>query len=108
MVDMKQKILSQTLKALIQERELSVRALSRELNISQSTLNSIVSGKQTGSVEHLLKISKFFQVSMEYLITGTDNQEPTLNNVLTEKLFSGWLKVNVERAIATPDKKIKT
>ena len=95
--------LSANLKKLLKDRRTSVRALSRELNIPQSTLNSIVAGKQPGSLEQLLKLARYFGVSMEYLITGEDVRPPTLDEVLTQDVFSGWLNVTIKRAI--PDKR---
>ena len=87
------------LKSLFAEHGVSVRALSRKLNIPQSTLNSIVSGKQSGSIEQLLILSKHFGVSIEYLATGDDNRPPTLADIFTEEVYDGWLKVKIERAI---------
>jgi transcriptional regulator with XRE-family HTH domain len=96
---MKKVVLSKVLKSLLQERNISVRALSRELKIPQSTLNSIVSGKQPGSIEQLLVLAQYFGVSLEYLATGEDSEHPTLGEVLTEAVYDGWLKVKIERAI---------
>jgi transcriptional regulator with XRE-family HTH domain len=95
--------LSNMLKKLVKDRRTSVRSLSRELNIPQSTLNSMVKGSQPGSLEQLLKLSKHFGVSLEYLITGEDSRTPTLDEVLTQDVFSGWLNVTIKRAI--PDKR---
>jgi transcriptional regulator with XRE-family HTH domain len=87
------------LKTLLEEHGISVRALSRKLNIPQSTLNSIVTGKQPGSIEQLLILSKHFGISVEYLATGEDGRPPTLSEVFTEEVYDGWLKVKIERAI---------
>lgn len=96
-------LLGKTIKKLISERKISIRALAKQTGIPQSTLNSISNGREPGKVEHLLTLSKYFKVSMEYLLTGNDDQPPTLENVLTEDIFAGWLRVKIERAI--PDKK---
>ena len=83
---------------------MSVRALSRNLKIPQSSLNAIASGKQPGSIEQLLAIAKYFEVSVEYLVTGDDSRPPTLADVLTEDVYDGWLKVKIERAIPSKRK----
>jgi hypothetical protein len=37
-------------------------------------------------------------------IFGEDSRPPTLNDVLTEGIFEGWLKVKIERAVPTKKK----
>ena len=46
-----------------------------------------------------MKISYGFGISMEALLFGEDDRPPTLDQVLTEGVFEGWLKVKIERAI---------
>ena len=95
--------LGKTIKKLIAEREFSVREVAKQTGIPQSTLNAISNGREPGKIEHLLTLSKYFKVSIEYLLTGDDDQPSTLENVPTEEFFTGWLRVKIERAI--PDKK---
>lgn len=82
---------------------ISTRVLSKDTGVPQSTISALCSGRSSQKPEHLLAIAKRFSVSLEYLIFGEDDQPPNLENVLTEHLFSGWLKIKVEKAI--PDKK---
>lgn len=98
-------IVSKVLKSLLIKKNLSVRALARETKMPQSTLNSIVSGKQSGSIEQLLILAEYFEVSLEYLATGDDSRQPSLNEIFTEDVYSGWLKVKIERAIPSKRKK---
>lgn len=95
--------LGKTLKRLLTDKNISVRSLAKATGIPQSTLNSLVLGREPSKIEHLMVLSKYFKVNLEYLLTGEDSQPPTFENALTEDLFSGWLKVKIERAI--PDKK---
>ena len=95
--------LSKSIKKLILEKEISVRELAKQTGIPQSTLNSIVNGREPGKIEHLLTLSKYFKVSLEFLLTAEDAQPPNFENVLTEDVFAGWLQVSIKRAI--PDKK---
>jgi hypothetical protein len=43
------------------------------------------------------------RASRGWELFGEEDRRPTLDNVLTEGIFSGWLKVTIEKAI--PDKK---
>lgn len=100
---MKKVKLADILNELMKQRSISSRALSKATGVPQSTLSHLLSGRSSQKPEHLLEIAKHFGVSMEYLIFGEDQQTPTLESVLTEEVFSGWLRVKIERAI--PNKK---
>lgn len=98
--------LDKILGRLLKENGLSARELSRRVGIPQSTLNNFLSGRGPHKPEQILSIAKYFNVSMELLLFGEDDRPPSLNDVLTEGLFEGWLKVKIERAIPNT-KKIK-
>lgn len=87
------------LKKLIADRGLSVRELARETGIAQSTLNALVQGRAPSKPEHLLSLSRFFGCSVEFLLTGTDQRPPTLEEVFTQDVFEGWVRIKIERAI---------
>jgi len=98
--------LDKTLSQLLSEHSLSAREVARKTGIPQSTFNNFLSGRGPHKPEQILAIAKYFNVSMELLLFGEDDRPPTLNDVLTEGLFEGWLKVKIERAIPNT-KKIK-
>lgn len=91
--------MDKVLKQLIKEKRISVRELSRATRIPQSTLNALVQGREPSKPQHLLAIAKYFSCSVEFLLTGEDKRAPTLEEVLTQELFSGWIKIRVEKAI---------
>ena len=62
------KIFSERLKQLRKENQLSALTLSKELNISHSTLIRWESEEMTPSIEHLYNIAVYFGVSADYLI----------------------------------------
>lgn len=103
---MKKVKLDKILSKLLQDHGLSARELARQTGLPQSTLNNYLSGRGPTKPEQILAIAKYFNVSMELLLFGEDDRPPTLNDVLTEGLFEGWLKVKIERAIPNA-KKIK-
>lgn len=95
--------IQKTLEKFIKDRGISARELSRQTKIPQSTINNFLSGKGPQKPEQVLILAKFFNTTMEYLLFGEDDKQPTLDDVMTENVFDGWLKVKIERAI--PNKK---
>lgn len=102
-IEMKKAKLDKVLKALMKARGVKASDLSKSTGVPAATLSSLLNGGQTQKPEHLLALSQYFKVSIEFLLFGEDDRRPTLDDVLTEGIFSGWLKVTIEKAI--PDKK---
>lgn len=91
--------LAKILGRLIEKRKMSLRDLAKETGVPQATLSSYLSGGRSGKPEHVLALSRFFGCSMEFLLFGHDERKPTLEEVLTEPVFEGWLKVKIEKAV---------
>lgn len=100
---MKKAKLDKVLKALLKSQRIKASDLSKATGIPAATLSSLLNGGQTQKPEHLLALSQYFKVSIEFLLFGEDERRPTLDEVFTEGIFSGWLKVTIEKAI--PDKR---
>lgn len=100
---MKKAKLDKTLRKLMQDRGVSTRVLAQATGVPQSTVSAMCAGRSTQKPEHLLSLAKFFGVSIEHLVFGEDSSPPTLATILSEEIFSGYLKVKIERLI--PDKK---
>ena len=100
---MKKVKLDAVLKQLIADKGVSAREVSRACGIPQSTMNNFMSGRGPHRPEQVHALAKYFGVSMEKILFGEDDRPPTLEEVLTDKVFSGWLKVTIEKAV--PDKK---
>ena len=99
--------LADRLSALMRHKAISARALSKATGVPQSTLSHLLSGRSSQKPEHLLAISQFFGISMESLIFGEDAaQVSSLESVLTEEVFSGWIKVKIERAVPNKRKQV--
>lgn len=96
--------LHKVLKNLMSEKEISARELSRHTKVPPSTLSSLLAGGKPQKLEHILSLAEFFGTSMEALLYGVDRRLPTLEEVATEGVFEGWLKVKIERAIPTKRK----
>lgn len=87
----------------MKQRSVTTRALAKATGVPQSTVSAFCAGRSSQKPEHLLAMARFFGISLEHLIFGEDQQPATLESVLTEEVFSGWIKLRVERAI--PNKK---
>lgn len=102
---MKQVLLPIILKELLEKNKLSARTLAKQTSLPISTLSTYLSGKKASyAPEHLRVLADFFGVSIDYLLFRRGNEPTNLDLLKTEALFSGWVKIKVERAIPTkPD-----
>ena len=92
--------LPNALRELMETRGLSVRALSKQTKLPVSTLSSYLSDKKASyAPEHLRILSEYFGVSIDWLLFKIVNKNASLELLKTESVFSGWLKVKIERAI---------
>ena len=71
------------LKECRKQKNITQIRLSIEAEVSQETISAYESGKAMPSVETLLKIAKFLNVSIDYLLGRTDN--PLVNEYETSK-----------------------
>ncbi len=97
--EMKKLKLPQVLRKLIADKGLPARQIAREVGIPQSTLNNYLSGRGPTKPEQVHALAQYFGCSMELLLFGEDTRPPTLDEVLTQGVFDGWLRVKIERAV---------
>lgn len=53
-------------------RKLNQQKVAMELNISREALSHYENGKREPSLDMLIKMSRYFNVSIDYLITGEE------------------------------------
>ncbi|MGN0529319.1 MAG: helix-turn-helix domain-containing protein [Eubacterium sp.] len=63
------------LKKIRKERKLNQQKVAMDLNISREALSHYENGKREPSLQMLCKMSQYFNVSIDYLITGKDFQK---------------------------------
>ena len=63
------------LKAIRKAKHLNQQKVALDLNISLEALSYYENGKREPSLELLKKMSDYFNVSIDYLITGKDFQK---------------------------------
>lgn len=61
------------LKQIRKERRLTQLKVAMDLNISREALSHYENGKREPSIDMLIKMSEYFNVSVDFLIKG-DNQ----------------------------------
>lgn len=96
---MKKVKLHTVLKKFIQDKRVSAREVSRSCGIPQSTITNFLSGRGPHKPEQILKLANYFGCSLEFLLFGEDSRPPTLDEILTENIFDGWVRIKVERAV---------
>lgn len=64
------------LKDLREDNDLTQEELSKQLNITRSALGNYELGIREPSVELLIKIADYFNISLDYLLCRTNNNNP--------------------------------
>lgn len=58
------------------DRDLKHKDIAKILNVSQSTYSDIENEISSTKAEYLIKLAKFYNVSVDYLLDLTDIQKP--------------------------------
>lgn len=80
---------SKILKELRESRDITQDELARHLKVSRPTIAGYETKQRQPDFDKLVKISKFFHVSVDYLLTGEYSEEltPVIPSVPSEKLL---------------------
>lgn len=73
------KAIGEVLKAYFKEQGISQEDLSRKLNVSQSYISSLFSGKTKFGKKQAQKWSEIFGFSVDFLLTGNGELSPKVN-----------------------------
>jgi transcriptional regulator with XRE-family HTH domain len=98
------KTFAETLKRLMRDREVSAKLLSKATGIPQSSISEYLNGSRSATLgEPILKLAKFFGVSLEYLITGKHPEEEIVNGLVEDleegftTIHRGVYRINIEK-----------
>lgn len=74
------------IRQLRKQKKYTQEELAEELNVDRSVLSHIEIGKYTCSVEFLARVSRLFDVSLDYLVFGKEQAKNTvqLKKAITE------------------------
>lgn len=67
--------ISEALRTLLEEHDLTQKQLALDLNVAPSTLGGYVQGTSEPDVATLKRIASYFQVSMDYLLDFPKNSD---------------------------------
>lgn len=98
-------VLHEMLRTLMARKGVSARAVCKATGIPQSTLQGFLDGKRESSIKHLPKLAAYFGCSIDFLLMGGSSEIERLEDLLTEDVFDGFLKVKIERVIRKGGKK---
>lgn len=76
-----------TLKTLIEERDITQKELAAKLNIAPSTVSSYVQNTREPDFAILKSIAKFFDVSIDYLLDYRSGNETTYKEAELMRIF---------------------
>ena len=94
--------LKDTLRRLLKDNKMTVAVLAQETGVNENTIKTWLGGANPRNLDHVRKISRRFNVGVEYLLFGDEDlPAKTLEELITENVYEGWLKVKIERAIRT-------
>ncbi len=65
------------LRAIREDRDITQKDIAKMLNVSQNTYSQYETGVIALTAEVLIKLSKYYDVSIDYLLDRTDN--PSIN-----------------------------
>lgn len=102
---------AKTLKKLMQERGVSAAVVCSATSIPKSSLSEWLAGRQPKMDESIIRLAKFFGVSVEFLICGKHPEETLVKGLLEDledgfvSIHRGVYRINVEKYAKTPLKK---
>lgn len=81
-----------TLRNLIEERNITQKELAKHLNIAPSTLGSYVQNARTPDFSTLKSLAKYFEVSIDYLLDYSLDRTATVNEKEMLRIFRSLTK----------------
>ena len=85
----------------MKSRGISLRKLSSITGIKPSTLSGWSNGVSPRDLTEVLVCARFFGVSLERILFDEEPKQTDLENLLTEDVFNGYLKVSIQKVITT-------
>ena len=93
------------LERLCKERGIAVNELARRISVSSKTVHEWVgtSGRLPRNPEHIKALSKFFNVSLDFLLFGEENQINLESLISKTELHTGLYEISIRRVSKKDD-----
>ena len=91
--------LSVVLTRLLEERRVTLKQVAAATKIKPSTLSGWKGGVSPRDLGEVRVCARYFGVSMEKMLFDETQENLFLEELLTEGVFDGFLKVKIERVI---------
>ena len=85
------------LKRLLEDRRVTLKEVSKATAIPSSTLSEWLNNRSPKNPEQIVKVAKYFEVSLHFLLFDEEDYQEPLNKVMREDIFSGVFEVNIKR-----------
>lgn len=95
------------MKELREEKGISQYAFSAKIGVAQSTVGNWESGSREPSIETLLKIADYFDVSLDYLLGRTDIRDGHIINTPAELADEEVISVEKSGSAELTEQEIK-
>ncbi len=89
--------IAQTLKALLQQRGMTLREISKVSGVPVSTLSEWSSNRNPKNPLQTKKVAEALGVTMHFLIFGEDDSQEPIQKILKEDFFSGTFEMTIKR-----------
>jgi len=84
------------LKLLRTEKKLTMRELAEKVGICYTTISSLENGKRPFNLDHLQRLSSFFNVSYDYILGKSDNRTNTIQVIDMTNSKDGVTPIQME------------
>jgi transcriptional regulator with XRE-family HTH domain len=96
----------ETLKKLMQERGVSASVVCQATGIPKSTLSEWLGGRKPQLDDGIVRLARFFGVSVEHFVTGREPEETIIRDFIDQaeegfvELHSGVYRLRVEKMLS--------
>ena len=95
----KRSVLAETLRALLEQKRLTIKELSQRSRVPRSTLQEWANGASPLNLQELKRVSDCLGCSFEYLALGRNDTDPRLEELRREKVFEGLCILRLEKVV---------
>lgn len=75
---------------------MTARQLAKETGMSISTVSDVMNGRQP-SLKNLQLLATFFEVSLDYMVNGTEAKSSNADELDFEDMFEGVVRIKISK-----------